>query len=382
LSSSSSAGEFSASASGPWSSSLSVTIPAGQTASGSFFYRDTRAGSPVLSASASGLSGASQTETVSAAALASIAVSPASATVVTGGTRQFTASGQDQFGNAVGVSSASWSTSVPGGSVSPATGQATTFTAGSSAGSGQVTASVGSVSGSASVTVTAASSAAIRVNAGGATYTDGQGNTWSADCCFSGGMVYSNDVSISGTSDPALYLSQRWNTGPFSYSFSGLAPGSYRVTLKFAEIAYLAPGERQFDVAINGTQVLTNFDVAATAGWNTAVDRSFTVSVGSGGQLTIDFTRGARDNPIVNAVEVVPLSSAGSLSFVSGPQSLTAGQASASMQVGVSAAQPGDVSVALSSSSSAGEFSASASGPWSSSLSVTIPAGQTASGSF
>ena len=35
--------------------------------------------------------------------------------------------------------------------------------------------------------------------------------------------------------DPALYQSERWNTGPFTYTFASLAGGSYQVTLKFAE---------------------------------------------------------------------------------------------------------------------------------------------------
>jgi hypothetical protein len=146
----------------------------------------------------------------------------------------------------------------------------------------------------------------VRVNAGGAAYTDSSGNSWSADTGFSGGLTYSNNVLIAGTSDPALYRSQRWNRGPFSYTFTGLAAGSYQVTLKFAEIAYLGPGKRQFNVAIQGTRVLTNFDVAAQVGLNTALDKTLTASVDSSGQLTIAFSQGAANNPIVNAIQVVP----------------------------------------------------------------------------
>jgi hypothetical protein len=149
----------------------------------------------------------------------------------------------------------------------------------------------------------------VRVNAGGGAYTDSSGNVWSADTGFSSGsLTYSNNVSIAGTSDPTLYQSQRWNRGPFSYTFTGLAAGSYQVTLKFAEIAGFKPGARQFNVAIQGTQVLTNFDVSAQVGLNTALDKTFTASVDSSGQLTIAFTRGAANNPIVNAIQVVPAS--------------------------------------------------------------------------
>jgi outer membrane protein assembly factor BamB len=146
----------------------------------------------------------------------------------------------------------------------------------------------------------------IRVNAGGSAYTDSGGKQWSADTGFSGGMAYTNNVSISGTNDPTLYRSQRWNTGSFSYTFTGLAAGSYQVTLKFAEIAGFAPGERKFNVAIQGTQVLTNLDVSAQVGLNRALDKTFTATVGGNGTLTISFSKGAANNPIINAIQVVP----------------------------------------------------------------------------
>jgi subtilase family serine protease len=153
LSSSSQQGQFATSTNGSWSSSLHLTITAGQTTSPSFYYQDTTAGSPTLTASASGITSAGQTETVQAATLATIAVSPNPATVTVGGSQTFTATGADQYGNTVDVSNAAWTTDAPG-TVSPASGSSTVFTAGSTTGSGSVTATVGSTAGSASVTVT------------------------------------------------------------------------------------------------------------------------------------------------------------------------------------------------------------------------------------
>ena len=151
LSSSSSGGGFATSSSGSFSPTLTLST----TSSATFYYKDTKAGSPTLTASATGYTSGSQTETVNAAALASIAVSPASATVTQGGTQPFSASGADLYGNPVSVAGATWSTTAPG-SVSPTSGSSTTFTASStSTGSGSVTAAVGTVSGSASVTVSA-----------------------------------------------------------------------------------------------------------------------------------------------------------------------------------------------------------------------------------
>jgi hypothetical protein len=159
VSSSSPQGQFAISTSGPWSASLQLTIPASQATSPSFYYRDTKAGSATLTAEGAGTPTASQTETVGAAAPAAIMVSPGTATVTAGATQAFAATGTDQYGNPVSVSSATWSTNLSGATLSPATGSSTTFTAGSAAGSGTVTAMLGGIAGSASVTVTGVTAA-------------------------------------------------------------------------------------------------------------------------------------------------------------------------------------------------------------------------------
>jgi hypothetical protein len=141
-----------------------MTIPAGATASPDFYYQDTKAGSPTLTAAATGFASASQTEAVTAAALASMTVSPGTATVTAGGSQAFTATGADPYGNPVDVSGATWSTTVPGSSVSPSTGASTTFTAGSTAASGSVTATVNTIQASAAVTVTSTSAPAAPTN--------------------------------------------------------------------------------------------------------------------------------------------------------------------------------------------------------------------------
>jgi hypothetical protein len=84
--------------------------------------------------------------------LTTITVSPSSASVQTGGTKQFTATGLDQFGNPMSPQPTfTWSVS-GGGSIN----SSGLFTAGSTAGGPfTVTASSGSVNGTASVTVTA-----------------------------------------------------------------------------------------------------------------------------------------------------------------------------------------------------------------------------------
>ncbi len=146
-----------------------------------------------------------------------------------------------------------------------------------------------------------------RVHAGGGAYTDGAGQVWAADNRFSGGSTASTGSAIAGTNDDPLYQSERY--GDFSYNFP-VSNGNYTVTLKFAEIYWSGPGERVFNVLIEGQSVLSNFDIIVAAGAaNTAVDRSFTRSV-SDGTLNIEF-RTVVDNAKVSAIEVLPASPGG-----------------------------------------------------------------------
>jgi len=152
LASSSPQGAFSASPSGPWTPTLGVTIPAGSTAA-TFYYLDLKAGAPTITASAPGRTSATQTETVTGGAVATLTVTPASANVPVGKAVVFTASAADAYGNAVAVAP-TWSSTL--GRVSPVTGSSTTFVP-VSPGTGSVVATVttaaGTVTASAQVTV-------------------------------------------------------------------------------------------------------------------------------------------------------------------------------------------------------------------------------------
>src|SRR5439155_13368533 len=135
----------------------STSVPSGSSTSAAFYYEDTKAGTPFLQAIATGYASAGQTETITAAALATITVSPTSVSLIEGGSQKFTASGADAYGNPTDVSAAAWSVApTTVGALSPTTGASSTFTASATtAGSGQVSAVIGTVSGTATVSVSA-----------------------------------------------------------------------------------------------------------------------------------------------------------------------------------------------------------------------------------
>ena len=109
LSSSSPQGGFATSPVGPFTPTLALTIAAGTGTVPPFYYRDTRAGSHVLTATAAGAASGTQAVTVTPGAATALTVRPASVTLQAGASQRLDVVGADAFGNAVPVSTASWS---------------------------------------------------------------------------------------------------------------------------------------------------------------------------------------------------------------------------------------------------------------------------------
>ena len=151
----------------------------------------------------------------------------------------------------------------------------------------------------------AAGSGGVDISAGGPA-----ASPFVADEDYTGGTATTttNTVSTTGVTNPApqsVYQHNRY--GNFTYTIPGLTAGaSYTVQLDFAEEYWTAAGDRTFNVLINGTQVLTNFDIFATAGGeNIAVAESFTATASSAGAVTIQFVT-VKDNAQVNGIEISP----------------------------------------------------------------------------
>ena len=119
---------------------------------------------------------------------------------------------------------------------------------------------------------------------------------------FVGGSTFSTTHSITGTSDPTLYQTVRY-APTLTYNIP-VVNDTYTVTLYFAEIYFNAPGQRVFNVSIEGQTVLQNFDIWAVAGQFAAVQRTFVVTV-TDGVLNI-VAPASVDNANFSAIKVVP----------------------------------------------------------------------------
>jgi hypothetical protein len=124
---------------------------------------------------------------------------------------------------------------------------------------------------------------------------------------------------VSRTSDFDLYSGERF--GHFTYTIP-VAPGKYKVTLRFAETYWGREnqhpslpdqsgspvggvGTRVFDVYCNGTALLRNFDISKEAGGPlTAIDKTFhNLQPDAQGKLVLSFVP-VRDYACVDALEV------------------------------------------------------------------------------
>jgi hypothetical protein len=149
-------------------------------------------------------------------------------------------------------------------------------------------------------------SASYAINSGG-----GQVGSFAADALFSGGNAGSTGsaIDLSAATNPApqaVYQTERW--GASTYIFSSLTPtANYKVRLHFAEIYYNAAGIRVFNVSINGTQVLFNYDIFAEVGKNKAIIKEFTIPANGSGQIVIQYANIAgKDNAKSSGIEILP----------------------------------------------------------------------------
>lgn len=180
------------------------------------------------------------------------------------------------------------------------------------------------------VSTEAAPTLARRIDAGGnGDYTDTSGNVWERDRAYTtGGYGYLGGATarvrsaIAGTTDDTLYQSIRKGTS-LEYRFD-VPNDAYTVTLKFAEVesGSFGVGRRVFGVSVEGQSVLSGFDIFAQVGANTALDRSFTVTL-TDGSLNVVFT-GVTGLAAVGAIEVVNgVAPAPDFSFAATPSAQT-----------------------------------------------------------
>jgi hypothetical protein len=146
----------------------------------------------------------------------------------------------------------------------------------------------------------------ISMNAGGYAVEQFGTETFSA-----GGFTNYHNLTIdtSAVENPApqsVYQTEHW--GATDWAIPNLNPrASYLLRLHFVENTFSAAGKRLFNVVINGQQVLTDFDIFATAGaMSKAVVENLIVTPDENGVVSLQFVQGSTDQPTVSGIELLP----------------------------------------------------------------------------
>jgi hypothetical protein len=159
-----------------------------------------------------------------------------------------------------------------------------------------------------------------RVNAGGPPVAASDcGPDWAGDQDFS--SPYRNDgsntadwgsngsmgPSLPVTTPGAIFATERWDPGDppeMHWSFPVPAGTALQIRLYFTNQygGTSQVGQRVFDVTLDGTEVLSDYDIVADVGDQTAVMKSWNVT--SDGAVDIEFGH-VVENPLVNGIEVV-----------------------------------------------------------------------------
>jgi hypothetical protein len=283
-----------------------------------------------------GLTAVSQVSYTVNAVLTSVTVSPASATVAVNTTRQFTATGKDQFGASLASQPTfTWSIDAGGvGTIAAATGL---YTAPASSGSATVRATNGTISGTASVTVLAGPTVATAAHVVSSTATTVTLNVLGSDNAGEASLIYT--WAVTGTPPAAVTFSPNGTNAAKTTTATFTKAGTYNFQVTIKDPAGLT-AVSQVSYTVNA--VLTSVTVSpasATVPVNTtrqftatgkdqfgvslASQPTFSWSIDTGGVGTIAATTGLYTAPASNGKATVRATSG----TVSGTASVTVGPA-------------------------------------------------------
>lgn len=166
-----------------------------------------------------------------------------------------------------------------------------------------------------------------RVDAGGPTVqANDNGPDWAADTsdpspyrnsgsnADSSSALPNRGAKLPASTPSAIFDSERWDPGSagdggeMSWDFPVPSGTTVTVRLYFANryTGTSQKGQRVFNVSLEGSTVLSNYDIVADAGDQTGTMKEFT-GVVSDGDINIDFGH-LVENPLVNGIEIIQTS--------------------------------------------------------------------------
>uniref|UniRef100_A0A023GP25 Putative receptor-like serine/threonine kinase n=1 Tax=Amblyomma triste TaxID=251400 RepID=A0A023GP25_AMBTT len=161
------------------------------------------------------------------------------------------------------------------------------------------------------------------INAGGEEHVDIHGIRYKRDPLF-GKVGTASDygkllvIGRAHKNDHILYQTERYHTATFGYEIPVNKDGDYVLVLKFCEVYFDSSGRKVFDVVLNGQHtVVADLDIHARVGRGVAHDEYIAFSIKGNklringeesthdGKIKVEFIKGYRDNPKINAIYVM-----------------------------------------------------------------------------
>lgn len=158
------------------------------------------------------------------------------------------------------------------------------------------------------------------VNCGGGKHTDRFGIRYNSDDNRVGiPSDYGKNLIISRVhpDDMILYQTERYHTTSFKYDVPIVDEGEFLLITKYAEVYFQQPGQKVFDVNLNDLIGISDLDIFSSVGKAAAHDVVLPFSIRDGqlsvegetsnfdGTLSVEFAKGAADNPKVNAIVII-----------------------------------------------------------------------------
>lgn len=162
------------------------------------------------------------------------------------------------------------------------------------------------------------------INAGGDAHTDSHGIYYLGDP-LKGEVGTESDygrqllaINRVNKQDEILYQTERYHHDTFSYDIPVSGDGKYVLILKFCEVYFNGPNMKVFDILLDRHKIISDLDIHALVGKGTAHDELifFSISQGllylnekkseiRGSKLKLEFVKGYKDNPKINAILLI-----------------------------------------------------------------------------
>ena len=122
---------------------------------------------------------------------------------------------------------------------------------------------------------------------------------------YGGGTIASTTANVPSSTPDGVWDYERYGNSTWEFDVASGEEVEVRLYLGNSFDGASDPGDRQFNVSVEGQQVLTQYDPVADVGHETGTTKNVTVTDDGDGTITVAFEQGAAENPAVRAIEVV-----------------------------------------------------------------------------